>query len=116
MFHQYVVQTAHRDALRARLALDGVASAVHYPVPIHRSEAYAALGLGPGSLPVVEHLAQRICSLPIFPGMTPEESERAPRPSRSLSPTRRCSPPPADDVKVHGVSLFQVMVCGRGAA
>ena len=61
VFHQYVVQTAHRDALREHLSLDGVASAVHYPVPIHRSEAYAALGLGPVSLPVVEHLAQRIC-------------------------------------------------------
>jgi dTDP-3-amino-3,4,6-trideoxy-alpha-D-glucose transaminase len=79
VFHQYVVETASRDALREHLEDWGVASGIHYPVPIHRSEAYAGLGLGPGSLPVVERLAQRICSLPIFPGMTSDEVERVAR-------------------------------------
>ncbi len=49
---------------------------IHYPVPIHRTEAYAALGLGPGSLPVSEALAERILSLPLFPGMSAAELER----------------------------------------
>ena len=62
--------------MRAHLDAEGVASAIHYPVPIHRTGAYAGLGLGPGSLPVSESLAERICSLPVFPGMSAAECER----------------------------------------
>jgi dTDP-4-amino-4,6-dideoxygalactose transaminase len=58
-----------RDGLREHLAERGIASGIHYPVPVHLSEAYAALGLGPGSLPVTEWMAERICSLPMFPQM-----------------------------------------------
>jgi dTDP-3-amino-3,4,6-trideoxy-alpha-D-glucose transaminase len=76
VFHQFVVETDHRDELREHLRRQGVASGIHYPAPIHRSPAYEGLGLGEGSLPVSERLARRICSLPIFPGMTPEELER----------------------------------------
>jgi dTDP-3-amino-3,4,6-trideoxy-alpha-D-glucose transaminase len=70
VYHLFVVRAEDRDLLRAHLTARGIASAVHYPVPVHRTEAYAHLGYGQGSLPVVEELAERICSLPIFPGMT----------------------------------------------
>jgi dTDP-3-amino-3,4,6-trideoxy-alpha-D-glucose transaminase len=73
VYHLFVVRCAQRDALREHLTQEGVATGIHYPVPIHRTEAYADLGLGPGSLPVSEELAGRICSLPIFPGMTAAE-------------------------------------------
>jgi len=76
VYHVFVVRCLRRDALREHLARAGVASAVHYPVPIHLTEAYAHLGLGPGSLPVSETLAERICSLPLFPGMSSGELER----------------------------------------
>ena len=69
VYHLFVVQAEDRDALRAGLAERGIASAVHYPVPVHRTDAYAHLGWAEGSLPVAERLAGRICSLPIFPGM-----------------------------------------------
>ncbi|HXA55667.1 MAG TPA: DegT/DnrJ/EryC1/StrS family aminotransferase, partial [Solirubrobacteraceae bacterium] len=49
---------------------------IHYPVPIHRTAAYDDLGLGAGSLPVSESLAGRVCSLPIFPGMSEAEIEQ----------------------------------------
>jgi dTDP-4-amino-4,6-dideoxygalactose transaminase len=75
VFHLYVVQTDERDRLRADLAERGVASAIHYPVPIHRTEAYESLGMGPGSLPVAEERAGRICSLPLYPSMTSEHVE-----------------------------------------
>ena len=47
-----------------------MATAIHYPVPIHRTGPTPTLGLDAGSLPVSEALAGQICSLPIFPGMT----------------------------------------------
>jgi dTDP-3-amino-3,4,6-trideoxy-alpha-D-glucose transaminase len=71
----FVVRTEERDALREHLSQRGVASAIHYPEPIHLTEAYAHLGLGPGSLPVSERLAKQICSLPLFPSMTDTELE-----------------------------------------
>jgi dTDP-3-amino-3,4,6-trideoxy-alpha-D-glucose transaminase len=76
VYHLFVVRSRAREALRAHLSARGVASAVHYPTPIHLTEAYAHLGLGPGSLPVSEALARRICSLPLFPGMREGELEQ----------------------------------------
>jgi dTDP-3-amino-3,4,6-trideoxy-alpha-D-glucose transaminase len=76
VYHLFVVRTPRREALRAALADDGIATAVHYPIPIHRTGAYADLGLGPGSLPVAERLADEICTLPLFPTMSDDELER----------------------------------------
>ncbi|MGH2853321.1 MAG: DegT/DnrJ/EryC1/StrS family aminotransferase [Solirubrobacteraceae bacterium] len=76
VYHLFVVRCEQREALRQHLAERGVATGIHYPVPIHRTAAYAGLGMGPESLPVSERLAQRICSLPIFPGMSAAELER----------------------------------------
>ena len=73
VFHQFVVESDFRDDLRVHLEDRGIASAIHYPVPIHRSAAYSDLGLGPGSLPVAERLAERICSLPVSPSLSSEE-------------------------------------------
>jgi dTDP-4-amino-4,6-dideoxygalactose transaminase len=53
-----------------------VSNAVHYPFPIHRTEAYAGLGLGPASLPVAERLAEQICTLPLYPTMSSAEVDR----------------------------------------
>lgn len=76
VYHLFVVRCAERDALREHLTREGIASAIHYPVPIHRTAAYEGLGLGPGSLPVSEKMSERICSLPIFPGMSEDELDR----------------------------------------
>jgi dTDP-3-amino-3,4,6-trideoxy-alpha-D-glucose transaminase len=76
VFHQFVIESEDRDSLRARLAQHGIDSAIHYPVPIHLTPAYASLGLGPGSLPVCELLAERICSLPMFPSLQDHEIAR----------------------------------------
>jgi dTDP-4-amino-4,6-dideoxygalactose transaminase len=67
VFHLFVVRSPHRDELRDHLGACGVASAIHYPTPIHLQPAYSELGLGPGSLPTAERLAAESCSLPIFP-------------------------------------------------
>ena len=79
VFHVFAVTSADRLRLRAELDEQGIATAVHYPVPIHLQEAYADLGMDPGSLPVAERLAKRVCSLPLFPGMTQREIDRVAR-------------------------------------
>jgi dTDP-4-amino-4,6-dideoxygalactose transaminase len=76
VYHQYVVATDARDALREHLAGQGVSSAIHYPVAIHSSEAYATLETNDRPLPVSEALADRILSLPMYPGMSDDDVAR----------------------------------------
>ncbi len=76
VFHHLVVQTEERDALREHLAMAGIASAVHYPVPLHHTLAYASANFVGGSLPVAEELAARICSLPVHPYLSEDEIAR----------------------------------------
>ncbi len=71
VFHQFVVRTEERDRLRAHLTERGIATSIHYPVPIHLTPAYA--GRSTPRLPCAEALATRILSLPIYPGMTDQE-------------------------------------------
>jgi dTDP-4-amino-4,6-dideoxygalactose transaminase len=76
VFHQFVVRTARRDEVKELLAARGIASAIHYPIPIHRSEAYEALRDGEDVAPRATRLAGEILSLPIFPTMSEEQIER----------------------------------------
>jgi dTDP-4-amino-4,6-dideoxygalactose transaminase len=75
VYHLFIARSERREDLREHLAVRGVSTAVHYPVPIHRVQAYTGLGLGPGSLPVAERLAKQITTLPLFPGMDEDEVE-----------------------------------------
>ena len=56
-----------RDALQAHLASRGIATAVHYPRPIHLQPAMASAGGRPGDLPVSERLSREVLSLPLYP-------------------------------------------------
>jgi dTDP-4-amino-4,6-dideoxygalactose transaminase len=77
VFHQYVVRCGDaRDALRTHLAERGVASGLHYPVPIHRTDAYRATPEARAARPVAERLAHTICSLPISPALHASEVAR----------------------------------------
>jgi dTDP-4-amino-4,6-dideoxygalactose transaminase len=55
------------------LGHEGIGSGVHYPIPIHRQEAYRSLGYGPGSFPIAEKCAAEFVSLPMFPELTSEQ-------------------------------------------
>jgi UDP-2-acetamido-2-deoxy-ribo-hexuluronate aminotransferase len=73
VFHQYTITVAgpgRRDALQAYLTAQGIASAIYYPLPVHRQPAYTYLGYAPGQFPVAERLCQQVLSLPVHPGLT----------------------------------------------
>ncbi|MEU0130861.1 DegT/DnrJ/EryC1/StrS family aminotransferase [Streptomyces sp. NPDC006289] len=74
VWHQYVLRTPHRAAMRDRLAGAGVDTLLHYPVANHLAPAYAGQGVEPdGGLPRTERLAGEVLSLPIGPHL-PDES------------------------------------------
>lgn len=69
-YHLYVIETDHRDALQQWLGSRGVATGIHYPVPIHEQPAMKRYGHAQGSLPITESKARRILSLPMYPELT----------------------------------------------
>lgn len=76
VWHLYVVQVADRDRVVAELGAAGIGVAIHYPTPVHTTEAFAYLGYPVGSFPVSEAAADRILSLPMFPHLTREQQGR----------------------------------------
>lgn len=73
VYHLYVIRTQNREALQKILADNGVATALHYPVPLHLQKAYEGEGYKKGDFPVAEKAAVEILSLPMYPGLTMEQ-------------------------------------------
>ena len=69
VYHLMIVRVdaGRRDAVRDALSREGIATAIHYPTPIHLQKAYAHLGQGAGSCPVSERAAAEMISLPMYP-------------------------------------------------
>lgn len=65
--HHFVIRVPDRHGFMAGLLEKGVGSSIHYPIPIHRQDAYKHLGYGRGSFPVAERCAADFVSLPVYP-------------------------------------------------
>ena len=68
-FHQYIIRTKHRDRLKRFLNKNGIDTAIHYPIPIHKQTAFRKQ-FGLISLPMTEKYSKEILSLPINSHMT----------------------------------------------
>lgn len=75
VYHLYVIRTQNRDTLQKKLSDNGVATGLHYPVPLHLQNAYKETGYKKGDFPVTEKAADEILSLPMFPGLTRDQQE-----------------------------------------
>ena len=68
VYHLYVirVEKERRDKLREELKYKGIATGIHYPIPLHLQSAYKYLGYKEGDFPITEKASQEIISLPMF--------------------------------------------------
>jgi dTDP-4-amino-4,6-dideoxygalactose transaminase len=73
VFHVYAVRVRNRNQVLQAMTDRGISCAIHYPIPVHRQEAYRFLGLGEGSFPVAETCAEEFLSLPMYPELTKEQ-------------------------------------------
>jgi dTDP-3-amino-3,4,6-trideoxy-alpha-D-glucose transaminase len=76
VYHLYVVRHPQRDALQGFLQQNGVQTAIHYPIPIHRQKSHLDLAFAEGSLPVTERIAAEILSIPLHIQMINSEQQR----------------------------------------
>ena len=75
VYHLYVIRSRFRDQMRNNLEAKGIATGIHYPIPIHLQEACLHYCKRDFSLPVTENITKQILSLPIYPELTLEEVE-----------------------------------------
>jgi dTDP-4-amino-4,6-dideoxygalactose transaminase len=84
VYHLFVVQvkssdnnqrTVVRDELQKFLGENGIATGLHYPIPLHLQPCFSHLGYKKGDFPVTEALAEQGLSLPMYPEMTDEQIE-----------------------------------------
>ncbi|MBU5614640.1 DegT/DnrJ/EryC1/StrS family aminotransferase [Geomonas azotofigens] len=73
VYHVFAVRSRNREKMRSDLQASGIDCGVHYPVPIHLQEAYAARKELAGKFPVAESCAEELLSLPMFPELTGSE-------------------------------------------
>jgi UDP-2-acetamido-2-deoxy-ribo-hexuluronate aminotransferase len=72
---QYTVLVENRDAVQEKMKQAGVPTAVHYPRPLHQQPAYEKL-CDPKPMPVSEHLARRVISLPMSADLSESQLEQ----------------------------------------
>ncbi len=75
VWHQYVIRTRRRNALRDFLAMRQIGSEIYYPLPLHMQAALKSLGYGQGSFPEAERAAHEVLALPIFPELREDEQQ-----------------------------------------
>lgn len=72
-WHLFVVRSAAREALQARLTKAEIGTLIHYPIPPHMQAAYADMGIMAEALPLARQLAAEVISLPIGPQLSLEQ-------------------------------------------
>jgi dTDP-4-amino-4,6-dideoxygalactose transaminase len=69
VYHLYVIRVQEREELQQYLKERGIATGIHYPIPLHLQNAYRDLGYQVGDLATAEKSAREILSLPMFPDL-----------------------------------------------
>ena len=79
VYHAYAIELPNRALAAERLSHRGIATGMHYPIPVHLQPAYADLGYRAGDFPVAETFAANTLSLPLYPELEPRQVEEVTR-------------------------------------
>ena len=74
VWHIFGIRCRRRDELEAYLNGKGIGTNKHYPIPMHLQKCYRDLGFRKGDFPIAEEISETELSLPMYYGMTEEET------------------------------------------
>jgi len=72
VYHQYIIRTPMRDALREYLGKREIDTAIYYPLGLHEQKCFTYLGYKKGDFPETERAASETLALPIYPEISRE--------------------------------------------
>jgi len=72
IYHQYVIRTPKRDALREHLTRKEIGTAIYYPLGLHEQKCFAYLGYRAGEFPETERATRETLALPMYPELSRE--------------------------------------------
>ncbi len=75
VWHLFVIRVQDRERLQTALKSEGIATGIHYPIPLHLQPAYSDRQWNP-SLPVTETVSREVLSLPMYAELEPAQIER----------------------------------------
>ena len=73
VYHQFTIRAFNREKIIKALTENNIASAIYYPIPLHRQEAFLQKNRPAEYLPNSEICAAEVLSLPMFPELDDEE-------------------------------------------
>jgi dTDP-4-amino-4,6-dideoxygalactose transaminase len=73
VWHQYVVQVENRDSVMSSLMSHGIATDIHYRVPVADQSVFSSLGYRSMDFPKSKMLSDRMLSLPMSHGATNDD-------------------------------------------
>ncbi len=76
VYHLYVVTVDDRKKFMEYMDENQIDTSIHYPMPCHLMTAFKNLGYKKGDLKNSEYIAEHCVSIPIYPELTNEETER----------------------------------------
>ncbi len=74
VFHQYVVRVQERDGFQEAMAASGVATGVHYPIPLHQQPSLAPW-CADVDAPAADEMGRTVVSLPVDPCLSASDRD-----------------------------------------
>ncbi|KXG75452.1 DegT/DnrJ/EryC1/StrS family aminotransferase [Thermotalea metallivorans] len=73
VYHQYTIKVSNREKFIRHLKNHGIEWGIYYPIPLNAQPYYRQLGYDPLETPVALKTSSEVVSIPVHPGLTPEE-------------------------------------------
>ncbi len=70
VFHQIIFRHKKRNDIMEHLSKNGIGTAIHYPIPIHKQPLYSYLNL---TLSISEEFSNQVLSLPSYPQLSDDD-------------------------------------------